>query len=287
MLVNEVCKKCGLTKKAIEYYENQGLICPSVMDNGYRQFSDSDVLRLEKISVLRGLGLSVSDILAFFEKEGVAMLHDALAKKDFEISDLQARQKLMEHLAQNQDWNHIRDELDQLKKKQSVLKRLLDKFPGYYGKYISLHFAPFLNEPITTAEQQEAFETIITFLDGLEITIPEDLQEYLDEATRNIDSTIVKNASDSLNAVIENPEKYLQDNKEMLEQYKAITASEEYKATPAYRLQVLLKRLNSENGYNDVFVPAMLRLSKSYREYYTALTKANDIFLEHYQSQPE
>lgn len=32
MLVNEVCKKCGLTKKAIEYYENQGLTCPSVMD---------------------------------------------------------------------------------------------------------------------------------------------------------------------------------------------------------------------------------------------------------------
>lgn len=61
-----------------------------------------------------------------------------------------------------------------------------------------------------------------------------------------------------------------------------ISISEEYRATPAYRLQVLLKQLNSENGYNDVFVPAMLRLSKSYREYYTVLSKANDIFLEHY-----
>ena len=143
MLVNEVCKKCGLTKKAIEYYEKQGLICPSVMDNGYRQFSDSDVLRLEKISVLRGLGLSVSDILAFFEKEGVAMLYDALAKKDFEISDLQARQKLMEHLAQNQDWNHIRDELDQLKKKTVCVEAFAGQVSGILRQVHQFAFCSF------------------------------------------------------------------------------------------------------------------------------------------------
>ena len=28
MLVNEVCKKCFLTKKAIEYYVEQGLVSP-------------------------------------------------------------------------------------------------------------------------------------------------------------------------------------------------------------------------------------------------------------------
>ena len=62
MLINEVCKRCGLTKKAIEYYEEQGLTRPQIMENGYRVFSEDDVIQLNKIAVLRGLGISVSDI---------------------------------------------------------------------------------------------------------------------------------------------------------------------------------------------------------------------------------
>ena len=60
MLINEVCKRCGLTKKASEYYEEQGLTRPQIMENGYRVFSEDDVIRLNKITVLRGLGISVS-----------------------------------------------------------------------------------------------------------------------------------------------------------------------------------------------------------------------------------
>lgn len=60
MLINEVCKRYGLTKKAIEYYEEQGLTCPQIMENGYRVFSEDDVIQLNKIAVLRGLGISVS-----------------------------------------------------------------------------------------------------------------------------------------------------------------------------------------------------------------------------------
>ena len=51
MLIHEVCKKCNLTKKAIEYYGEQGLISPAVNENGYRQFSDDDVEKLKKIAV--------------------------------------------------------------------------------------------------------------------------------------------------------------------------------------------------------------------------------------------
>ena len=43
MLVNEVCKKCSLTKKAIEYYVEQGLVSPQIQENGYRVFSEEDV----------------------------------------------------------------------------------------------------------------------------------------------------------------------------------------------------------------------------------------------------
>ena len=46
MLINEVCKKCSLTKKAIEYYEEQGLTHPQIMENDYRAFSEDDVIQL-------------------------------------------------------------------------------------------------------------------------------------------------------------------------------------------------------------------------------------------------
>ena len=62
MLINEVCKECNLTKKAVEYYTEQGLIQPRITENGYRQFSETDALKLKRIAVLRGLGFSVPEI---------------------------------------------------------------------------------------------------------------------------------------------------------------------------------------------------------------------------------
>lgn len=287
MLINEVCKKCKLTKKAVEYYGEQGLIKPIIMENGYRQFSDDDVVKLKKIAILRGLGLSVADIRTTLEKGDISMLHDVLRKKEYEIEDLQTKHELIKQLAQQQDWNTVGERLEALQRKQTVLNRMLDKFPGCYGKLVCSHFAPFLGEPITTTEQQEAMVEIVDFLDGVNIVIPKDLQEYLDEAVMNTDTAIIQNASDSLASAMENPEQYIKDNKEMLEQYQAVMASEEYKATPMYKLQELIRQLCSENGYNDVFIPAMKRLSPSYREYYKALEAANDVFKNNYQLSDE
>ena len=53
MLINEVCKECNLTKKAVEYYTEQGLIQPRITENGYRQFSETDALKLSDCSFAR------------------------------------------------------------------------------------------------------------------------------------------------------------------------------------------------------------------------------------------
>ena len=280
MLINEVCKKCKLTKKAIEYYEEQGLIYPQIMENGYRVFSEDDAAHLSKIAVLRGLGISVSDIKSVLTENGFSSFQNICDKKELELLDIQTKQQLLHTLVKKQNWEDIRTQLVQLEKKQAVLSRLLDCFPGYFGKLISFHFAPFLNDPISTAEQQDAFETIIDFLDGVNITVPEDLKEYLDEATKVMDADTMKKVTTSITAVIQDPEQYLEDNKEILEQYEKLKASDEYKSSPAYRLQELLSQLNQENGYNDVFIPAMQQLSSSYREYYERLMKANEVFLK-------
>jgi len=284
MLINEVCKRCGLTKKAIEYYEEQGLTHPQIMGNGYRVFSEDDVIRLNKIAVLRGLGISVSDIKTVLAEKNHLSFQTICDKKELEISDIQAKQQLLHMLARNQNWEDARAQLRQLDAKQSILSRLLDRFPGYFGKFISLHFAPYLNERIVTDEQQDAFETIIDFLDGVNIVIPDDLKEYLDDAAKTIDLVDVsKKAAASVATAIQDPEQYLKDNREVLERYEEIKASDAYKNTPGYRFQELFAQLNRENGYNDVFIPAMRRLSSSYREYYEKLLKANEVFLKSYR----
>lgn len=284
MFINEVCRMCGLTKKAVGYYEEQNLIQPKVLENGYRDFSGNDVEQLKKITILRKLGLSIPEIRNVLNNGAGTQLQRITEKQALEIESVNQKHKLAKELAKNEDWEAIGLQLEALAKKQSILERLLDVFPGYYGNYIRLHFARYLNEPIVTEEQQNAFETIISFLDNVRFDIPADLQEYLDEATKNFDEDFVQGMSDNLDNAIQDIEKYIADNRQVLEQYMAYKQSDEYRNSPAYKLQECLIKLNNENGYYDIFIPAMKQLSKSYCDYLKAMEQANTVFMQKYPS---
>lgn len=282
MLVNEVCKKCSLTKKAIEYYVEQGLVSPQIQENGYRVFSEEDVEKLKKVSILRNLGLPVSDIQMVLSHQSTNILKEISDKKFLEISALKEKHKLIQELASNNNWEQIHERLKQLEKKQSVLERLINVLPGFYGRYICLHFSIYLNEPITTTEQENAFCEIIDFLDNINFTVCAELQEYLNDVTINFDENFMENISSSVNNAIEDTERYICDNREVIESYMKYKQSDEYKTSAVYQLEQSLRQFSDTSGYNDVFIPAMCRLSKSYKEYHNALMKANDKFLEQY-----
>lgn len=282
MLVNEVCKKCSLTKKAIEYYVEQGLVSPQIQENGYRVFSEEDVEKLKKIAILRNLGLSVADIQMALSHQATNILREISDKKFLEISALKEKHKLIQELASNNNWEQMHNRLKQLEKKQSILERLINAFPGFYGRYICLHFSIYLNEPITTTEQENAFCEIIDFLDNINFSVSAELQEYINDVTVNFDENFMENLSSSVNNAIEDTEKYICDNREMIESYMKYKQSDEYKASTIYQLEQSLRQFSNTSGYNDVFIPAMCRLSKSYKEYHNALRKADDKFLEQY-----
>lgn len=147
---------------------------------------------------------------------------------------------------------------------------------------LNLHFAPYLNEPVMTDEQQEAFDIIVSFLDKIDFDIPADLKKYLDEAMLNLDANLIENISVSVNAAVHDMERYIADNDDKIESYIAFKQSEEYMATPAYRLEKVLREFNDKSGYNDIFVPAMCQLSKTYQKYHDELMKADEIFLRKY-----
>ena len=83
MKINQVVKITGLTKKAIRLYENRGLITVGRCDNGYRDYSESDIKRLEQIKLLRMVGVSLTDIKLLFS--GMLSLDDIIEKRKKEI----------------------------------------------------------------------------------------------------------------------------------------------------------------------------------------------------------
>lgn len=283
MLINAVCKECSVTKKAVEYYIEQGLVSPTVQENGYRDFSEEDIRRLKKISILRNLGLSVTDIQdVLFVETAVSVLNEIYHRRNLQMTVLQEKQKLIQELASTHDWEQVQNRLCQLQKEQTILERLMNAFPGYYGKFLCLHFAPYLNEPVSTDRQQGAYDTIVSFLDKVDFDIPADLREYLDEITITLDESFMERLTRSVSAVIHETEKYIADNKEIIESRIAYKQSEEYKASTAYNLEKALRQFNSASGYDDIFIPAMCQLSESYQKYHEELSAADKVFLQKY-----
>lgn len=283
MLIGEAAAKTGLTKKAIEYYAEQGLINPEISENGYRNFSEDDISKLRKISVLRNLGLSVADIKEFFSDNGHGKIQEIINRKAFEAQVFKEKENLLRELSEKPDWDKIQEEIESLERKNSILTRLLNCFPGFFGQYIIIHFAPFLNDPIATAEQQKAFDTIVSFLDNLEMDIPEDLREFIYEITKEMDSDFAERMSENLQKTVNNPKKYLEENRENIELFKKLKESKKYKSSPAFRLNEYFKKITSESGYYDIFISSMRKLSPSYEAYYEKLKEADRIFAEEFE----
>lgn len=105
------------------------------------------------------------------------------------------------------------------------------------------------------------------------------------KSPKDFDEAFVEKVFANMNYAISDTEKYIAENKEILERYMQLKQSDEFKASPAYRLQEYLRKLNSESGYDTIFIPAMKKLSRSYRKYHDKLEKANEVFLSQYPNE--
>lgn len=102
------------------------------------------------------------------------------------------------------------------------------------------------------------------------------------EATEYMGTEEINAMNDNLKRVTEDPDGYLSENKEILDQYLKYRQSCEYRNSPAYRIMELTKGFFSLSGYNDIFIPAMKELSSSYAEYHKRLEEANEKLLAQY-----
>ena len=150
MLIQEACKQCGLTKKALEYYESKELVAPKVLENGYRDYTEEQVERLKEISVLRQCGLGVGEIKEIFSSPNrPAALERYRYLCRLKKQRLEAAEACMDRLIR--DYDPHREFCAMQSRDENLLtikERLVLAFPGSYGMFLALHFGRFLDEPV-------------------------------------------------------------------------------------------------------------------------------------------
>jgi len=75
MNIGQAAEAAGLPAKTIRYYEEIGLITPARTENGYRDFSQTDIHNLAFLARARALGFSIEDcraLLALYQDSGRA-----------------------------------------------------------------------------------------------------------------------------------------------------------------------------------------------------------------------
>ena len=123
MRISELAKLAGVTPRTIRYYESLGLIEANEREGtGFRYYSDRELARLEKINLLKTLGLSLDEIsqvipLLFEEPKKLAgkkmlldFLQDHLQAIDRQVDSLtQHRTELQERIQLIQQWIDLQE----------------------------------------------------------------------------------------------------------------------------------------------------------------------------------
>lgn len=127
-LIGEISKITGLSNKTLRYYDENSILKPDYVDpnNGYRYYSEYQILKLQNIITLKDNGFSLEEIKKRFddaESRDMNGFFDIYKKKiediDIEIENLKNSKKRLQNLL---------DEFSYLEVDKIILKCLPEKF---------------------------------------------------------------------------------------------------------------------------------------------------------------
>ncbi|MGR3454308.1 Cu(I)-responsive transcriptional regulator [Pseudooceanicola sp.] len=109
MNIKDAALRTGLPPKTIRYYEDIGLVAPARRDNGYRDYSDTDMHTLAFLGRARSLGFSIEDcraLLALYDDrqrtsaEVREIARDHLQRIETKIAELEAMRETLSGLVE-------------------------------------------------------------------------------------------------------------------------------------------------------------------------------------------
>ena len=109
MNIGQAAERSRLPVKTIHYYEESGLVVPERQPNGYRDYDEDNVRKLQFLQRARGLGFSIEDcraLLALYEDRGrasadvkaIAQAH--LGRIERKIAELESLRSTIGHLVE-------------------------------------------------------------------------------------------------------------------------------------------------------------------------------------------
>ena len=275
MQLKDVIKQVDLTKRAIKYYEEEGLISITKDENGYRNYTEEDIKILKEISVYRKLGISIKSIKILLESKDNHLLEEIYKEKSNKLEENKKELDLLKQFIENHDVEKLYDTLDY----ETLCEAIQDMIPGFYGYYFMNHFMPYLQIKIETKEQQQAYERIIEFWDNTEIKIPLFMKINSFIMYKLLPKQDVSKMVGRMDAKIKEYVNISEEEYEKLkEQTKKVVKMKNsflFKYHPAFIAQRKFMKNLQDSGYNDIFIPNMILLSPKYKEYHEALRKIN------------
>ena len=270
MLLNEIINEVGMTKRAVKYYEEKGLLSVDKDNNGYRNYTAQDVETLKKISVYRKLGISIKDIQSLLETGDKSILlriyQEKVQEKVLKDSELEALKQFID----DGDADKANEALDY----QTVENAIESLLPGKeWGDYFKSHFKPFLNVRLKTLEQKQALQNILEYCDETTLKVPfimgigAKMIGGIAQETRTADEMIAyyRDMSES---------EYERLKEKVWKGAKMKNGIMKYH--PAFIAQRKMQKELQNKGYNDIFIPNLMVLSPTYAEYKKALDNVND-----------
>lgn len=279
MLRHEIQNKTGLTRKALEYYEEKGLVHPQKLENGYREYSAKDQAILHKISLFRKLGLSLSEIEQCLSR-GEHSLTCVLRKREHQSAMEEKKKAVMREILQGETQERLLEKIASIEAEETIYEKLEKAFPGYFGQMIFSAYQPFLNE-VLTEEGAEAYAEYVRYLDALpSLPLSQEEQKYLDEVSAPFDMATLKRVNEEKVSAMEKGASWWEDNEAFVRQYEAYKNSAAYQNSLMKHIQDKLSRFLKENKYYETAIPLIRKFSLSYDAYYQKALKANEEYLK-------
>ncbi|GHF22382.1 MerR family transcriptional regulator [Pseudolysinimonas yzui] len=95
--IQEIAKLAGTTSRTLRHYDDTGLVPPSrVGANGYRYYDADALVRLQRVLLLRELGLGIPAIAALFNRESLAGERDEVHALTLHLTWLREEQRRLD-----------------------------------------------------------------------------------------------------------------------------------------------------------------------------------------------
>lgn len=81
--INKLAKLSDTTVRTLHYYDEVNLLSPtSIGENGYRQYSKEDIIKLQEIMTLKELGFSLKEIKSLIDSDSIARQNAFMLQKE-------------------------------------------------------------------------------------------------------------------------------------------------------------------------------------------------------------